>query len=275
MTQTWNDAGVTFTSLKLNVTDTASASGSLLLDLQVGSSSKFSVSKAGVVTLGGSATFAKQVASNYIEATTGWSVSVGGSAGAAMTPNVGFSVGPNSAYAFASGNSITVLDIFLRRDAAGVLAQRNSTNAQTFNIYNTYTDGSNYERGFLKWASNELVIGTESLGTGTDRKVKIKGGTTVQLQLETDITYNRSYLGFGTTVGTALASLRSDVSGVLRLAEGISTSNGAAHELIEMTAPSAPSADRVRIYAEDNGSGKTRLMALFATGVAQQIAIEP
>jgi hypothetical protein len=31
----------------------------------------------------------------------------------------------------------------------------------------------------------------------------------------------------------------------------------------------------VRIYAEDNGSGKTRLMAKFPTGAAVQIAIEP
>jgi hypothetical protein len=46
-------------------------------------------------------------------------------------------------------------------------------------------------------------------------------------------------------------------------------------ELGEMTAPSAPSADAVRIYAEDDGGGKTQLMALFSTGLAQQIAIEP
>ena len=50
---------------------------------------------------------------------------------------------------------------------------------------------------------------------------------------------------------------------------------GAAFELTEMTAPSAPSANKVRIYSEDNGSGKTRLMALFPSGAAQQIAIEP
>ena len=47
------------------------------------------------------------------------------------------------------------------------------------------------------------------------------------------------------------------------------------HQMTEMTAPSAPATNSVRIYAEDNGSGKTRLMALFATGAAQQIAIEP
>jgi hypothetical protein len=45
--------------------------------------------------------------------------------------------------------------------------------------------------------------------------------------------------------------------------------------LKEMTAPAAPAADNVVIYAEDNGAGKTRLMALFNTGAAQQIAIQP
>ena len=46
-------------------------------------------------------------------------------------------------------------------------------------------------------------------------------------------------------------------------------------KMSEMTAPSAPSGNSVYIYAEDNGSGKTRLMALFASGAAQQIAIQP
>lgn len=46
-------------------------------------------------------------------------------------------------------------------------------------------------------------------------------------------------------------------------------------ELVEMTAPGAGAANTVRLYAEDNGSGKTRLMAIFPSGAAQQIAIEP
>jgi hypothetical protein len=52
---------------------------------------------------------------------------------------------------------------------------------------------------------------------------------------------------------------------------------GAALQLLEMTAPAAPAAasNQVRIYAEDNGAGKTRIMALFQSGAAQQIAIEP
>lgn len=50
LAQTWNSSGVTFTALKLNVTNTASASASLLLDLQVDGSSKFSVKKDGTVS---------------------------------------------------------------------------------------------------------------------------------------------------------------------------------------------------------------------------------
>ena len=43
----------------------------------------------------------------------------------------------------------------------------------------------------------------------------------------------------------------------------------------EMTAPAAGAANSYRLFAEDDGGGKTRLMAIFATGAAQQIAIEP
>ena len=50
LTDTWNSSGTTFTSIKMNVTDTASAAGSLLQDLQVGGVSKYSVSKNGNLT---------------------------------------------------------------------------------------------------------------------------------------------------------------------------------------------------------------------------------
>jgi hypothetical protein len=52
VSQTWNNAAVTFTSFKLNITDTASNAASLLMDLQVGGASAFNVSKAGSLKLG-------------------------------------------------------------------------------------------------------------------------------------------------------------------------------------------------------------------------------
>jgi len=56
MTATWNAAGVVFTAIKLNITNTASAAGSLLLDLQVATVSQWSVDKGGVVTQAGALT---------------------------------------------------------------------------------------------------------------------------------------------------------------------------------------------------------------------------
>lgn len=47
------------------------------------------------------------------------------------------------------------------------------------------------------------------------------------------------------------------------------------YEGIESTAPAAPAANGYRIYAQDNGAGKTQLMVIFSSGAAQQIAIQP
>ena len=46
----WNSATTTFTGLKLNVTNTASAAGSNLLDLQTGGTSQFAINTGGVAT---------------------------------------------------------------------------------------------------------------------------------------------------------------------------------------------------------------------------------
>ena len=76
----------------------------------------------------------------------------------------------------------------------------------------------------------------------------------------------------GYFIWPARASLDAVAADIVRLN---GSSAGGALQLTEMTAPAAPATDNVRIYAEDNGSGKTRIMARFATGAAVQIAIEP
>ena len=83
---------------------------------------------------------------------------------------------------------------------------------------------------------------------------------------------------FGFTSGTITSSidalLTREAAGVIAV-RGSSGSVGGALSFLEQTAPAAPASNIVRIYAQDNGAGKTQLMALFATGAAQQIAIEP
>jgi hypothetical protein len=112
--------------------------------------------------------------------------------------------GPN----IASGGSF---DLRLFRDAAGILAQRNGTNAQTFRLYNTFTDASNYERGFLRWSSDVFEVGPEAAGTGTARPMRITAAT---LKLPNLPTYadNTAALAGGLVAGdvykTATGELR-------------------------------------------------------------------
>ncbi|TXH43993.1 MAG: hypothetical protein E6Q97_33360 [Desulfurellales bacterium] len=57
-------------------------------------------------------------------------------------------------------------DLLLVRDAANTLALRNTTNAQTFRVYNTYTDGSNYRRWDLSWNTTTAIMRVAGAGTG-------------------------------------------------------------------------------------------------------------
>jgi hypothetical protein len=46
-------------------------------------------------------------------------------------------------------------------------------------------------------------------------------------------------------------------------------------EMTEMTAPAAGAANTCRLFTQDNGAGKTQLMAIFSSGAAQQVALQP
>lgn len=72
-----------------------------------------------------------------------------------------------------------------------------------------------------------------------------------------------------------LRRLGSVLSGFNRV-EGGTFFEGQFLELEELDAdPDAPAANRVRLYAKDNGAGKTGLYARFNTGAVQQVAVEP
>lgn len=50
---------------------------------------------------------------------------------------------------------------------------------------------------------------------------------------------------------------------------------GGGIEFPEMTAPSAGASDTARLFCRDNGSGKSQLCVIFATGAIQVVATEP
>jgi hypothetical protein len=144
LSATWNDAADTFAGIDLNVTDTASGVSSMLMNLRVGGASVMRVSKGGGVT-----------AASSLQ-TLGGSIFITNNSGAIY---------------WGASN-----DTLLSRDAANTVAQRNGVNAQTFRVYNTFTDASNYERLDIAWSSNTASILTIQAGTGSARSLQL--GTT-------------------------------------------------------------------------------------------------
>jgi len=176
-TQTWNNAAVTFTGLKFNETDTASNAASLLMDLQVGASSKFKIEK-------GLSLKSLTISGTTIDTNNGVLLTAGIKQGGIALTRTGFvgyrgtataqvfevdgvtGVWTASVYPFgwsSTGGTENSKDLTIYRDAADTLAQRRTTNAQTFRVYKSYTDASNYSR----LAINNNQIASEVLGTGS------------------------------------------------------------------------------------------------------------
>ena len=76
----------------------------------------------------------------------------------------------------------------LTADAANTLALRNSTNAQTFNIYGTYTDVTNYERMGIRYSPSndyEFVVDKGTTGTYRSLTVTTYGNATATFESDT------------------------------------------------------------------------------------------
>jgi len=214
-TLNWNNAATTFTGLKLNVTDTASAAGSNLLDLQVGGTSALRITPGSVITksnfyIGNILLFGNGSANLVVDSGT-------------VRTGTKFGIGGN--------------DLFLERDDANTLAQRNGTNAQTFRVYNTWgNNGADFERLNIRWTGvNSLKIETEAGGTGTARALDlVAGGSLLGLGagggVKWYVTTNSEFsaasdackIRFG---GTGDAGLARDSAGVVKVTDG-STGTG-------------------------------------------------
>lgn len=148
LTQTWNDAGVTFTGALFNFINTASAAGSLLLNLQLNSSPLFSFTKEGILRFG-----------------------VAGSTGirGAATANLEVQSQNNGDYRGINLSQIGFSNqTFVQSDAANTLAQRNGTASQTANLYDTWASSTDYHRVARKTARATLsgVSGASVTATG-------------------------------------------------------------------------------------------------------------
>ena len=177
----WSTSG---TGLGVNA---ASGFAGNLLDLQVNGTRRLSLTSAGQLTL---ASLASGNALEYASAVSGFTnqrfrINEYGTASITMEvtaiANAGIGVlGPSDSFLriavgldtgtpfLGFGPGSATRDTFLLRDAADTLAQRRTTNAQTFRVYGTFTDASNYVRAALSSTSTAVTLAAETAGTGAD-----------------------------------------------------------------------------------------------------------
>jgi hypothetical protein len=178
LAQTWNNAAVAFTGLRFNVTNTASLGSGInsrLFEINLDGSPiyRFQRSSSTPCLFFGASDSGIGTASTFVSIFAN-----GGAMAQFNSGSGGIQIRSDATYAWSNSTTVSnATDLVLARDAADTLAQRRTTNPQTFNIYNTFTSSTNHERGFLRWSSNVFQIGTEK-GSG--------GGTARELELQSD-----------------------------------------------------------------------------------------
>jgi hypothetical protein len=173
----------------------------------------------------------------------------------------------------------------LRADGTGVspAAANTWTGQQTFSNHVLFSPTNTYDIGQSGFANAprdvyvardlsvqnaiSVVYGVSLTSTAT---IRSSGSGIIDLYNTAETGFTR--LNFG-GVTSSFGALARDGAGVKVIAADGTT--GAFLSGVEQTAPAAPSANGYRIFAQDNGGGKTQLMVIFGSGAAQQIAIEP
>lgn len=161
-TQTWNNAGVTFAAFRINVTSTAAASGSHLMDLQTGGSIRLRV---------------------FSDSAQGVQIGTSG---------------------------------FLINETGNTMAQRNSTSAQEFRVYNTWTDAANNEYLRFAWTSNIMRIAAAFNGTGVARPIELQTNNNTQLRISSAVNF---FVCIGSETSSFPALKRSSATIHVRLAD--------------------------------------------------------
>jgi hypothetical protein len=173
ISQTWNAVAQTFKALVVNAAGTSdanSASGSLLLDLQVGGVSKLSVLKNGDLSIrntgfigtpnfliGNSSSSGIYFASGDLRLY----VDVSSAKFAMSSATTSVKIGSNYSFGWSgSPDAASTPDTILVRDSASgnTLALRNGTAPQTFNVYGTFTTATtNFERLAIKYNATDVA----------------------------------------------------------------------------------------------------------------------
>jgi hypothetical protein len=84
------------------------------------------------------------------------------------------------------------------RRTTNVISLTGGTQGQTFEIYNTYTTSTNFERANVGWTTNTFIVGTEKGSAGgSPRQLELQTDGTTRVAITTD-----GYVGIGSTQPT-------------------------------------------------------------------------
>jgi hypothetical protein len=155
------------------------------MDLQVGGTSRFNIAKSGRVIINNGDLLVQSASASPFVLTGGLS----GVAGRARLGHASNTDGELSLARIALSSNFGAVrgDTFLQSDTSDTLAQRNSTNAQRFNLYGTFTDASNYRRLYLNsTTAGAFTLGVEGAGTGASgNTLELQTGGTTRLTIGT------------------------------------------------------------------------------------------
>jgi hypothetical protein len=189
MSQTWNNGAVTFTGLKFNAatgSNTGSASGSLLMDLQLEGTSRFKVSKTGNITALG--LFDRNNALNYTYFDTNILYFAISDVAVAAVSSGQFRIRSLDALGFSSGTTNLALDTILTRraaanlrlgaaDAAVPVAQTLSVQSGTAGASATTVSISGTALTIAGTVTGTIAIGHAVTGTGVSAGTLITAGS--------------------------------------------------------------------------------------------------
>ena len=179
-------------------------------------------------------------------------------------------------------NGTVIIDADVSTGSLPLTVKYNGSNVATISYQGTISGVDFTTTG----ATNQYNFGggTALVGLSASAGFYLRYGTTAQKVLVsgtyTDASnYVRASLAATSTAVTLTAETAgtgaNDVPVVISPAGVSQVEVGNGVQFTEMTAPSAPAANKVILFAQDNGAGKTQLMALFPSGAAQQVSIEP
>lgn len=222
-----------------------------------------------------------------------------------VSDGLGGDINGNGVYIEPSAVSCTIKDTVIRRVSGASCRAILDTGVDTRilgGFYESVTDASELvytegdgmlikgtvlkpgvtKHGMTTWDNTDTWFAIDV--TVIDANIAINYGTVGGVVTPTPRVAGLKTFNVTTVISSAIGIVSRDTLGtganttVAALRAGPSTGGAGENyiEYFEQSAdPAAPAANGVRVFAKDNGAGKTQLMARFATGANQQLAIQP